>query len=418
MKKNAVAIIVKGYPRLSETFISQEIKGLESRGLNIELISLRRPTDPFTHPIHAEIKAPVKYLPEYIHYEPFRAFAGWFHAKKLDGFSAAYQIFLRDFARDKTRNRIRRFWQACILAKELRSSTRRIHAHFLHTPASVGRYASIMRGIPFSSQPMQLISGQVLTGNWRKKLIAPSGQQSARKLETAKLRSLGNRSSRIFMLYHGLDLERFRPEKSHFKKSDGTSSKSPVKLLSIGRTVHKKGFDVLLEALALLPADLYWEWTHIGDGPQTNNLKNHAKALGLSNFVCWRGAQNSEVVLMALREADLFVLPCRRDDDGNQDGLPNVLMEAQSQALAVVSTNISAIPEFIVDAKTGTLVPPDNPAILQKALFRLITSPDLRLQYGTAGQKRVKTHFNSKQNLDTLAKLLSDTSSAEDETCV
>lgn len=418
MKKNAVAIIVKGYPRLSETFISQEIKGLESRGLNIELISLRRPTDPFTHPIHAEIKAPVKYLPEYIHYEPFRAFAGWFHAKKLDGFSAAYQIFLRDFARDKTRNRIRRFWQACILAKELRSSTRRIHAHFLHTPASVGRYASIMRGIPFSlsahavdiwTSPDWELEEKVNCAEW----TAVCSQAGA-----AKLRSLGNRSSRIFMLYHGLDLERFRPEKSHFKKSDGTSSKSPVKLLSIGRTVHKKGFDVLLEALALLPADLYWEWTHIGDGPQTNNLKNHAKALGLSNFVCWRGAQNSEVVLMALREADLFVLPCRRDDDGNQDGLPNVLMEAQSQALAVVSTNISAIPEFIVDAKTGTLVPPDNPAILQKALFRLITSPDLRLQYGTAGQKRVKTHFNSKQNLDTLAKLLSDTSSAEDETCV
>ena len=63
--RGAVTFILKGYPRLSETFIAQEIKALEGRGLAIEIVSLRRPTDPYRHPIHDEIKAPVVYLPEY-----------------------------------------------------------------------------------------------------------------------------------------------------------------------------------------------------------------------------------------------------------------------------------------------------------------------------------------------------------------
>jgi len=66
-----IVVILKGYPRLSETFIAQEILGLQNAGLSLELVSLRLPTDKKTHPVHDEINAPVTYLPEYLHLSPF-----------------------------------------------------------------------------------------------------------------------------------------------------------------------------------------------------------------------------------------------------------------------------------------------------------------------------------------------------------
>lgn len=417
MTRKTVLIVVKGYPRLTETFISQEIKGLEQRGLQIELVSLRRPTDSITHPIHDEIKAPIKYLPEYIHAELSRAFIGWFKARKLSGYSAAIQIFLQDFTRDRTRNRLRRFLQACILASEVGPDISKIYAHFLHTPASVARYASVMRGLPLSLSAHAVDIWTCPDWELTEKIDSAEWTTVCSKAGAAKLRSLAKNPSKVFMLYHGLDLKKFSPRKLLVPESDGTPSKPPVRLISVGRTVQKKGFDVLLEALALLPDNLCWEWTHIGDGPNTKRLKNHAKSLGISSCIHWRGAQNSDKVITALRQADIFVLPCRRDIDGNQDGLPNVLMEAQSQGLAVASTNIAAIPELISHSETGILVPPNDPSALQEGLVSLITSPNLRFKFGKAGEKRVRMRFNAEQNLDTLARLLSGSSTEKVKIC-
>src|SRR5204863_9033647 len=145
-----VAFVLKGYPRLSETFIAQEILALEQRGLDILIVSLRHPTDPATHPVHREISAPVLYLPEYLHDEPRRVLRGWRQARRLPGYRAAWRIWLKDLIRDPTPNRIRRFGQALVLATELPADIRQLHAHFLHTPASVARYAAAMRGTGWS----------------------------------------------------------------------------------------------------------------------------------------------------------------------------------------------------------------------------------------------------------------------------
>ena len=71
---NTIAIVLKGYPRLSESFIAQEILSLEKAGLKLMLISMRHPTDGKVHPVHREIRSPVRYLPEYLHDEPWRVF--------------------------------------------------------------------------------------------------------------------------------------------------------------------------------------------------------------------------------------------------------------------------------------------------------------------------------------------------------
>ena len=147
--RRPVAVVVKGYPRLSETFIAQEILALERLGIKIVIVSLRRPTDRFTHPIHAEIRSPVHYLPEYLHEAPGRVLRAWGTARRLPGYARARSLWLADLARDRTRNRVRRFGQALVLAAEL-GRVESIHAHFLHTPASVARYASAMLGIGWS----------------------------------------------------------------------------------------------------------------------------------------------------------------------------------------------------------------------------------------------------------------------------
>ena len=147
----AIAFVLKGYPRLSETFIAQEIAGLEALGVNIRIISLRHPTDVKRHPVHERVKAPVLYLPEYLHDEPLRVARAWWKARKLPGYRTAWRHWIADLRRDVTRNRVRRFGQALVLATELPDHVTHLHAHFLHTPASVTRYTADLLGLAWTA---------------------------------------------------------------------------------------------------------------------------------------------------------------------------------------------------------------------------------------------------------------------------
>src|SRR5215472_886564 len=139
-----VAFVLKGYPRLSETFIAQEILGLEQRGLEILIVSLRRPTDRSMHPVHRRIRATVLYLPEYLYREPRRVWRAWRRQRRRPGYRRARRVWFADLRRDPSPNRVRRFGQALVLAAELPDDVDRLHAHFLHTPASVARYAAVL----------------------------------------------------------------------------------------------------------------------------------------------------------------------------------------------------------------------------------------------------------------------------------
>jgi glycosyltransferase involved in cell wall biosynthesis len=185
--------------------------------------------------------------------------------------------------------------------------------------------------------------------------------------------------------------------------NDGSDRKHPVLLLSVGRAVAKKGYDDLLAALALLPAGLEWRFVHIGGGTLGRALKSQAESLGLSHRIEWRGAFAQPEVLDAYRSADFFVLASKTAKDGDQDGLPNVLIEAQSQRLACVSTNLSAIPELIQHRVTGVLTPPGNPAVLAQALENLIRDPAGRARLGAAGERRVRRLFSMAPGIDALA---------------
>lgn len=401
-RRGRVAYVLKGYPRLSETFIAQEIAALERRGLDILIVSLRRPTDRRIHPVHAEIRAALLYLPEYPLREPLRVLRAWLHVRRWPRYREARATWLRDLARDRSMSRARRFGQALVLAAELPPDIARLHAHFLHTPTSVTRYAAALRGLPWSGSAHAKDIWTIPEWEKREKLAACEWLVTCTEVNREHLARLAP-AGRVGLVYHGLDRSRFAAPVRARRARTGADPADPVTILSVGRLVEKKGTDVLLAALARLPGDLHWRLVHAGDGPLRKRLEKRARSLGLAARIAWRGALTQQELLGEYRSADLFALASRVARDGDRDGLPNVLLEAQSQGLACVATRVSAIPELIRHSSTGVLVAPDSPEELAGALAGLIADPERRRALGEAGRARVTATFDLERNLEQLA---------------
>ncbi len=404
--RRPIAVVVKGWPRLSETFIAQEILALERRGLDLLIVSLRRPTDRFTHPIHAEIRSPVHYLPEYLHEAPGRVLRAWRAARRLPGYPRARAAWLADLARDRTRNRGRRFGQALVLAAEF-GGVASIHAHFLHTPASVARYASAMLGVgwSFSAHAKDVWT----TPEWekREKLADARFGVTCTRANLEHLAALAPSSSPspevVELVYHGLDRTRFPARMAERPPRDGSDPADPVRLLSIGRLVEKKGFDDLLSALAMLPPALCWTLDVVGGGALETRLRGQAAALGLGDRVRWHGSLPHDRVIGHFADTDLFVLASRISADGDRDGLPNVLMEAQLLGAACVTTRVSGTPELIEPEVNGLLVAPRDPGALAAALERTIAEPERRARLAEAGRTVMETRFSFEEGVDRIA---------------
>ena len=399
-----LAIIVKGWPRLSETFIAQELAALEDVGQRFDIWSLRFPTDKKRHPLHDRIKARVRYLPEYLHQEPFRVLRAWWKVRKFPGYKQAYALWKQDYARDKTRNRIRRFGQACVLAAEMPAETLGLYAHFMHTPSSVARYAAIMRGLPwaFSAHAKDIWTSP----EWEKREKLSAATYGATFGATCTgfgaehLQGLADTPNRMHLVYHGLDLTRFPAPPERTDPPKGT-----IRLMSVGRLVEKKGFDNLIDALALLPDDLDWHWTHIGGGDLKTTLRERADRAGVSDRVTWLGSMNQPEVIEEMRNSDIFILPSRIAKDGDRDGLPNVLMEAASQLLPIISTPVSAIPEFIDNGVHGVLSD-DAAEPLAGAIYDLSMDPERRAEMAKAALARLQTDFGMMPGIKRLDQLL------------
>lgn len=399
--KSRVAIVLKGYPRLSETFVAQEILGLKRLGLVFDIVSLRQPTDEKTHPVHDEIAAEPLYLPEYLYTDPLRVLRGWRKARRLPGYKAALRLFLKDWRRDPTPNRGRRFGQALVLAAELPQDTGLIYVHFLHTPGSVARYGAVMRGLPFG---VSAHAKDIWTiPDWEKteKLEACAFLVTCTAANAQHLKALAPDPARVGLVYHGLDFQRFPvPPASERRARDGSDPADPVLLLTVGRLVDKKGHAGLIEAFARLPADLAATLDIVGGGPLKADLRALARRLGVEPRVRFLGSMAQAEILRLYRAADLFALNCRISDDGDRDGLPNVLMEAQSQGLACLSTDVSAVPELLIDGETGLLVAPDDTGAFAAALERAVRDPALRDRLGMAGLTRVRAQFEAEAGIE------------------
>jgi colanic acid/amylovoran/stewartan biosynthesis glycosyltransferase WcaL/AmsK/CpsK len=167
-----------------------------------------------------------------------------------------------------------------------------------------------------------------------------------------------------------------------------------VRILTVGRLVEKKGHAVALRAIAELARDTPIRYDLVGSGPLAGQITALVRELGLEQVVHVHGALDSASVRALLDEAHLFVLASMEAADGDREGTPIVLMEAQACGLPVVSTIHAGIPEVVVDGVTGTLVRENDPRSLARALRELIRRPETWPALGERGRAHVTEAFD------------------------
>jgi glycosyltransferase involved in cell wall biosynthesis len=299
---------------------------------------------------------------------------------------------------------MRRLGQAFVMGRELSSDIAHIHVHYLHTPASVVRYAALLTGRTWSFSAHAKDIWTIPDWEKREKMEEAGWGVTCTQEGAAHLDAL--RPGRVRLLYHGLDLTRFPDPPAMRPKRDGSDPADPVRIVSVGRAVEKKGFSDLLRALTALPPDLNWRFAHVGGGELLGTLKAQAKAAGIEQKAAFLGAKPQPDIIALMREADIFVLPAKEAGNGDRDGLPNVIMEAASQGLAVVATRFAGIPEFVRDRVDGDLVPPGEWDQLSNAINLLARDPARRAALGRSAHARLRDSFSAESGLDWLARRL------------
>ena len=396
------AYVLKRYPRLSETFILQEMLALEAQGIRLHVYSLMNPEEAIVHRDVQRLIAPVTYLPDV-------ALAGWrelLHAH-LHLISHMPRRYLRTLGFALWRRTplagLRHFLRAGWLGRELeREQITHLHAHFAHGPAATAEMVAHLFDITFS------FTGHAKDIYTTPRAIVARRIQNARYVITCTefnrtfLASLvpDAVTARIHRIYHGVDRDRFTP-------TPPATSDAPPILLSIGRFVEKKGLTYLIAACAQLrDQGVSFRCQIIGGGPLRAALQAQITQAQLDDRVTLLAPCDQATLVEHYQAAAVVVLPCVVLDNGDRDGIPNVLVEAQSMARPVVSTAISGIPELIADGYNGLLVPPQDVPALAAALARLLADPDLRARMGTAGSAVVGERFDQMGNARRVGALL------------
>jgi glycosyltransferase involved in cell wall biosynthesis len=401
-----LGMILKGYPRISETFISNEILLLEKLGFAIHLFSMRRPRENFTHQSVNRIQAAVDYLPETL-LKPLPRLM--YHncllaSRRPRVYARALKMAFQRFLRTRKSATLKHLFQAGYLVQRWMPDRRviHLHAHFAHSPASVAMFASIFSGLPFSftahakdiytSDPQQLREKVALA-----KFVVTCTEYNRRHLLTL----CDGDPGAIHRVYHGIDTRLFSPS------PDGNSKpEKPYRILTVARLIAKKGLPTVYRALKVLKdKGIAFSHTLIGDGEDREKILTVIKDLGLTAHTRWLGTQPHEVVQDYYRRAHLFVLGCEVAPNGDRDGIPNVLFESMAMGVPVVATRLSAIPELVETEKTGLLVAPGQPRQLAEAMLKMLTDDTLRVRVIPAARQRVMQDFDNRVLVNELARI-------------
>jgi glycosyltransferase involved in cell wall biosynthesis len=402
---STVGYLPKGYPRISETFISNEFLHLERLGLDLRIYPLKRPLDDVRQEAARAVRAPVEYLPEKIVLSlplllPVHLALA---VRRPRAYARTLRYTLSRCLRQRSTSTLRRFFQAGWLAGwGLRGVTiRHFHAHFCHGPATVAMFLKWLTGIPYSftahAKDIYLTEPDILRDKMREaEFVATCTDFNRRYLE-----GVGGDVVAIHLIYHGLDLQRFSvAAHQHIvplsARPDG--GRTPL-LLSVGRLVEKKGFDTLVRACAVLrDRGVRFRCLIYGEGERRRGLQELIDSLGLQRLVELPGAVLQEELAEIYRQTTVFALPCQVLENGDRDGLPNVLVEAMAMEVPVVSTDISGIPELVEDGINGFLVPSRDPVALAGRIEALLGDAALRARFARAGRRRVLESFDVERN--------------------
>lgn len=388
--------VLKGFPRISETFIANEILQLEELGFTLRLFSMRQPREDFSHPMVKKIKAQITYLPSELLVDfPRLLLPNILLAAKRPGpYLRALRSAALGVSKDNPLATLKHLLQAGYLTNRvlLREKISHLHGHFAHSPTSVTMFAAELSGIPFS-----------FTAH-AKDIYTSKAEKLRRKIDRAAFVVTCTRHNRDYLeniaptsatplhcLYHGIDLELFRrPERQ-------PASHHPARILTIARLTAKKGLPTVYRALALLhAAGLHFQHTLVGDGEEREEILALIDSLGLSGHCRWLGTLSHDQVIELFVESDLCVLGCEIAASGDRDGIPNVLVESLAMGVPAVAPAVSAIPEILLDGETGLTVPPGNPQALSQAMAQLLADTGLRRRLIDGGVKHVRENFNNR----------------------
>jgi glycosyltransferase involved in cell wall biosynthesis len=391
-----IGFLLKTYPKLSETFVLEEILGLERLGIKLHIFSLNPPTDDLVHSTFDQVQAKVTYLP--VIAVPEYAMS---HAKLALRHPLRYLKSLWFAVSRAEEGGMRDFLRAGVLSDHLRkSSIDHLHAHFISEPAGIAELVNQLTGIPFS------VSAHA------KDIYLSQPKTLQRKLQSAKFTvtcTCYNRRhmaaispvANIYRMYHGINLERFS-NNHHARKA------VPPLILSVGRLREKKGFVTLIKScLALNLAGISFRCEIVGYGEDQAKLQHLIDGYGLHSHVVLTGKMTHTELIERYREAALFVLPSQIAEDGDRDGIPNVLLEAMAMQLPVVSTDVSGIPEVIKHGSNGMLIPPQDASALTEAIAAILADTAMGARMGKEGRRVVETMFCNEHNLILLRDLFS-----------
>ena len=377
-----VAYILKMFPRLSETFILNEILELERQGVEVSVFSLMHPVDGRFHGRLAELNLTVETLardkPEVYWQQLRNELADT--APSMESLGQVADLF-QHWQVPKDLDLLLR--SACIAATLKQRGIHHVHSHFATIATRVACAVNRLCDVPFSftSHAKDIYRHTVNWSIYAELLEASRFNVTVCDYNLAHIRkqlpdALGHKVRR---LYNGIDLE-FFPQQARVQAN------GPLKILSVGRLVPKKGFDTLLHSLQRLQQlGVDFEANIIGSGELESGLLALQADLGLSEQVKFLGAQPQEVVRDLCGESDLIALACQPDPDGNQDALPTVLLEALAMDRPVVSTRVSGVPE-IVGEQAGWVVEPANPDALAEAIRK--AAQHVRTQDSMVGKPR------------------------------
>lgn len=414
---SAIGYILKGYPRLSETFITNEILLLEQLGFKLHIFALRNPNESKVHDSVQKIQAPVTYISDY----PWQFFRSFLKAN-LQLLRQKPKIYWQAFCwavlqsiRQRDSATFKRFVQAAYLVQNHLGQTdshpvrlNHLHAHFANDPTTVAYFVSWLTGVSFSftGHAKDIYTQDVAM--LQTKLASAQFVATCTGFNHEHLQGIAKTETPIHRIYHGTDLEQFEANGrfARTKMPSADNSDALPIILSVGRLVEKKGFPVLLHALKkLVDRGQKFVCFIVGTGPQEAALHHLIEELGLQQYVDLRGKMTQTELVNYYHQATVVALACQVEENGDRDGIPNVLVEAMATGTPVVSTSISGIPELIKHEETGLLVPPENPEALADSLQRLIEDRKLALSLTANAKEHVKHYFDMQMNAKQLGKL-------------
>ena len=414
MAEQSVAYVLMGYPRISELFIASEIARVEQQGVALRLIVMKPSDEATHHPVVDRIVAQPVYLQDFTSLSD-RTFTRWLRDNLPQSLGPMGRVARRHplrlartagwAAAQSWRDRrgwrpravyLKEWMRAAAVADELNHGrpVTHIHAHFAHRTTTVAWWAAHVLGLPFSftGHAKDIYQAdQNPHGLLERKMRAAAFVVTCTDANRRHLQAISP-STPVHVVYHGLNADFSR------LLADAPPAHRPdrLRVISVGRLVAKKGFDVLVDALALLTERGVDVTAAIAGepGPEGHSIRERVATSGLAERVEFLGTLSQAELFAEYRRSNVFALACRITDDGDRDGIPNVMMEAMAAELPVVSTAVSGIPELVETDVNGLLVPPEDAAALADAIWRLSKDPALAQRLAAAGANTIAEHFD------------------------